>query len=275
MSLISPQAIVSSEAKIGNNVTIAPFAIIEGDVVIGDNTIIHPFVHIKGPVEIGTNNQIFNNTTIGIISHGYAHEVSSNKVIIGDNNIIKENVTIHAPVDFDDPTISINTKIGNNCILLVGAHVSHNTVLKNHVIFANNVLPAACCVFHDGCFISGNVVIHQHVHVGENVMVSGGSRVGRDIPPFMTVSSFYGLVTGVNVIGMRRAGFSNEDTKIAKDIFRIFRETNALNPAIEKITAEYGDSDSKAVLLTLNFLKDCKRGISEFGDGSEAKDSMF
>ncbi|MGL5956606.1 MAG: acyl-ACP--UDP-N-acetylglucosamine O-acyltransferase [Brevinema sp.] len=273
--MISPQAIVSSEARIGDHVTISPFCIIEGDVIIGDYTIIYPYVHIRGPVVIGIGNQIFNNTTIGLAPQDISYKGSTHKIIIGDHNIIRENVTIHAPVSYDDPTISPNTEIGNNCLLMVGSHVAHNTVLKNNVVFANNVLPAGCCTFYDHTFISGGVLIHQHVRIGAHVIISGGSRVGRDIPPFMMVSSFYGLISGINSIGLRRAGFSPEDRKITKDLFRIFKETNSLNPAIEKITETYLNSDNRVVQMTLVFLQSCKRGISEFGEGQDAKDSLF
>ncbi|MGL4676212.1 MAG: acyl-ACP--UDP-N-acetylglucosamine O-acyltransferase [Brevinema sp.] len=275
MSIISSQAIISSEAIIGDQVTISPFCVIEGDVVIGDHTIIYPYVHIKGPVVLGKGNQIFNNTTIGLNPQDLSYKGSSHKIIIGDYNIIRENVTIHAPVAYDDPTISLNTEIGNSCLLMVGSHVAHNTVLKNHVVFANNVLPAGCCTFYDHSFISGGVLIHQHVRIGAHVIISGGSRVGRDIPPFMMVSSFYGLISGINTIGLRRAGFSPEDRKIAKALFRIFKETNSLNPSIETITEVYKNSDSRVIAMTLEFLQFCKRGISEFGEGQEAKNSLF
>ena len=275
MSNISLQALISPEVKIGKNVTISPFCIIEGDVTIGDNTFIYPYVHIKGPVTIGQNNTIFNNVTIGLAPQDMSYTGSPNRIIIGDNNILRENVTVHAPVLYEDPTISINTEIGNDCLLMVNAHVSHNTVLKNGVIFANGVLVGGCCTFYDNVFISGGVLIHQHVRIGANVIISGGSRVGRDVPPFMLVSSFYGLISGVNSIGLRRANFSVEDRQIAKDIFRIFKETNSLNPAQEMIQNQYKDTDSKVVQMTLEFLKYCKRGISEFGEGQDAKNSLF
>ncbi len=204
-----------------------------------------------------------------------SYKGSPHKIIIGDNNVLRENVTIHAPVDYADESISKNTEIGSGCMLMAGSHVAHNTIIKNNVIFANNVLPAGCCTVYDNVFISGGALIHQHVRIGENVIISGGSRVGRDIPPFMLVSSFYGLISGVNLIGLKRAGYSVEDRKIAKELFRIFKETNSLNPAIQKINEEYPNSSSLAVQKTLEFLQGCKRGISEFGEGKEAKDSVF
>lgn len=275
MSNISPHAIISPNANIGKDVTISPFCIIEGDVTIGDHTTIHPYVHIKGPVIIGSNNHIYNHTTIGLPPQDLSYQGSPNKVIIGNNNTIRENVTIHAPVLYSDPTISLNTIIGDCCLLMVDSHVAHNTVLKNNVIFANGVLPAGCCTFEDYAFISGGVLIHQHVRIGAYAMISGGSRVGRDIPPCMLVSSFFGLISGVNAIGLRRAGFSPEERKIAKDIFRIFREKNSLTPAREEIQKIYGTSDSKIAHLMLEFLKSCKRGLSEFGEGQEAKEMIF
>ena len=275
MSNISPQAIISSEVTIGKNVSISPFCIIEGDVTIGDNTVIYPYVHIKGPVIIGQNNQIFNNVTIGLAPQDLSGQKSSHSIIIGNNNILRENVTVHGPVFYEDASISVNTVIGNNCFLMVNSHVSHNTVLKNGVIFANGVLGAGCCTFDNNVFISGGVLVHQHVHIGEHVMISGGSRIGRNIPPFMMVSSFYGLISGINSVGLRRANFSIEDRKIIKDIFRIFKETNSLNPAREAIYNKYNTIDSQVVQKTLDFLKSCKRGISEFAEGQDVKNSVF
>ncbi|MGL4367090.1 MAG: acyl-ACP--UDP-N-acetylglucosamine O-acyltransferase [Brevinemataceae bacterium] len=275
MPHISPQSIINGNIQIGNHVHISPFSIIEGDVVIGDNTYIHPFVHIKGPVEIGAHNQIFNNVTIGLPPQDTSYQGSSHKVIIGNHNVFREGVTIHAPVSYTDQTISPDTRIGNHCLLMVQSHVSHNTVLKDDVIFANGVLPAGCCFFDNGVFVSGGALIHQHVRVGSYSIISGGSRVGRDIPPFMLVSSFYGLISGINSIGLRRAGFSIEDRNIAKDIFRMFKHYNALNTARQAIFEKYGNSNSKLVQLTLEFLDQSKRGISEFSDGSQAKDMIF
>jgi len=273
---ISSHAIISPKAVFGENVTIGHFCIIEDDVHIGDNTIIYPYVHIKGSVNIGRDNQIFNNVTIGQAPQDLSNKFSKeNDIIIGDNNIIREGVTINAPVLYETHTISANTRIGNNCLLMSNSHVSHNTVLHDNVIFANNVLPAGCCIFDNNVFISGNVIIHQNVHIGANVMISGGSRIGRDIPPFMLVSSFYGLISGINSIGLRRSGFSVQEREIIKDIFKIFKTFNALNPARDAILQKYQDSDSVVVKITLEFLKTCRRGISEFGDGSQAKKSII
>lgn len=276
MNNISPSAQISSKTKLGNNVTISPFVIIEGDVTIGDNTIIYPFVHIKGPVEIGSHNQIFNHVTIGSPPQDLSYKGSPNKIIIGNGNILREGVTVHAPALYEDSNISPNTVIGNDCLLMVNSHVSHNTVLKNSVIFANGVLPAGSCLFEDGVFISGGVLIHQFVRIGAHTIISGGSRVGRDVPPFSLVSSFYGLVSGINSIGLRRAGFTAEERKIAKNIFRIFKNHPALNSSIEEIKKEYhNDLENKIVKMTLEFLKDSKRGLTSFGEGKDSKNSMM
>ncbi|MGL4389028.1 MAG: acyl-ACP--UDP-N-acetylglucosamine O-acyltransferase [Brevinema sp.] len=276
MHTVSPLAQISPEVTLGKNVSIAPFVIIEGNVSIGDHTVIHPFVHIKGPVEIGESNQIFNNVSIGTPAQDLSYKPSPRKIIIGNNNVIRESVTIHAPVNYEDPTISPDTIIGNSCLLMVGSHVAHNTVLKNHVIFANGVLPAGCCVFEDGVFLSGGVLIHQHVRVGAYTIISGGSRVGRDIPPFSLVSSFYGLISGINAVGLRRAGFTIEERNIAKILFKIFKQENSLAPALEKIKETFHNQlDQRVVAMTITFLEGSKRGISSFGEGTEAKESMI
>lgn len=275
MSNVHPTAIISKNTILGDNVKIGPYVVIEGDVSIGDNTIIHPHVYIKGPLSIGISNEIFPGSCLGTAPQDFSYNGSDGKIIIGDYNVIREGVTIHAPVCYDNADISKNTVIGDHCLLMVNAHIAHNVVLKDHVILANGVLLAGSCMVYDYAFISGNVLAHQGVRIGANVMISGGSRIGRDIPPFMLVSSYYGLISGINSIGLRRAGFSIRERETAKNIFRIFKEFNSLNGARDAIVAYYPDwQDNKMVRITLEFLAQSKRGISEFGEGHTAKNSL-
>lgn len=275
MSNVHPTAIISKDTVLGDNVKIGPYVVIEGDVSIGDNTVIHAHVYIKGPLSIGVSNEIFPGSCLGAAPQDFSYRGSEGKIIIGNHNIIREGVTIHAPVGYNDADISKNTVIGDHCLLMVNAHIAHNVVLKDHVILANGVLLAGSCTVYDYAFISGNVLIHQGVRIGANVMISGGSRIGRDIPPFMLVSSYYGLISGINSIGLRRAGFSIQERETAKNIFRIFKEFNSLNGARDAIAVHYPDwQDNKVVRMTLDFLAHSKRGISEFGEGHTAKNSL-
>lgn len=275
MSNVHPTAVISKDTVLGDNVRIGPYVVIEGNVSIGDNTVIHPHVCIKGPLSIGVSNEIFPGSCLGAAPQDFSYSGSEGKIIIGNHNIIREGVTIHAPVGYDDADISKNTVIGDHCLLMVNGHIAHNVVLKDHVVLANGVLLAGSCTVYDYAFISGNVLVHQGVRIGANVMISGGSRIGRDIPPFMLVSSYYGLISGVNSIGLRRAGFSIQERETAKNIFRIFKEFNSLNGARDAIAAYYPDwQDNKVVRMTLDFLAYSKRGISEFGEGNTAKHSL-
>lgn len=275
MSNVHPTAIISKDTVLGDNVTIGPYVVIEGAVSIGNNTVIHPHVYIKGPLSIGVSNEIFPCSCLGTAPQDLSYNGSEGKIIIGDHNIIREGVTIHAPVAYDDADISKNTVVGDHCLLMVNAHMAHNVVLKDHIVLANGVLLAGSCTVYDYAFISGNVLVHQGVRIGANTMISGGSRIGRDIPPFMLVSSYYGLISGINSIGLRRAGFSVQERETAKNIFRIFKEFNSLNGARDAIAAYYPDwQDNIVVRMTLDFLAYSKRGISQFGEGSTAKHSL-
>lgn len=270
-TFIHPTASVSSEAVLQDGVHIGPFCVVEGNVTLGTGTQLVSHVYIKGPVTIGQHNKLFPFSSIGAPPQDLAYKGSEGIVRIGDNNTIREGVTIHAPTAYADTTISADTVVGNNCLLMVNSHVGHNTVLHNNVILANNALLAGMCTVFDQAFVSGNVVVHQGCRIGQNVMISGGSRVGRDIPPFMLLSSFYGMISGLNLIGLRRAGFNSEERAEAKEILKIFMEHKALNPAKEAISTKFNGRNSRAAEITLNFLSGCRRGISSFGSWNDEK----
>lgn len=270
-TFIHPTATVSPETVLCDGVYIGAFCVIEGNVTLGEGTKLVSHVYIKGPVSIGQNNTFQPFSSIGTPPQDLGYKGAEGIVRIGNNNTIREGVTIHAPTAYADTTISADTVIGDNCLLMVNSHVAHNTVLHNNVILANNALLAGMCVVYDQAFISGNVVIHQGCRIGQNVMISGGSRVGRDIPPFMLLSSFYGMVSGLNLVGLRRAGFTSEERADAKEILKIFMEHKALNPAKEAIVAAFQGRNSRTAEMTLSFLSGCRRGISTFGSWNDEK----
>ncbi|MGL5722038.1 MAG: acyl-ACP--UDP-N-acetylglucosamine O-acyltransferase [Brevinema sp.] len=270
-TFVHPTASVSSEAVLHDGVHVGAFCVIEGKVTIGEGTKLVSHVYINGPVSIGKNNVLQPFSSIGAPPQDLGYKGSEGIVRIGDNNTIREGVTIHAPTAYTDATISADTVVGNDCLLMVNSHVAHNTVLHNNVILANNALLAGMCVVYDQAFISGNVVVHQGCRIGRNVMISGGSRVGRDIPPFMLLSSFYGMISGLNLIGLRRAGFTSEERAEAKEILKIFMEHKALNPAKEAIATAFQGRNSRSAQITLDFLSGCRRGISTFGSWNDEK----
>jgi UDP-N-acetylglucosamine acyltransferase len=195
---IHPTAIVDPAAKIGARSTIQSHAVIEGDVTIGENNLIgHSAIIGTPPQDLS-----FSPTT-------------KSGVVIGNNNVIRELCTIHRGT-----TEGSTTKIGDNNFLMAGAHVGHNCEIGNNVIIANNCLLAGHVRVGDGAFLGGGSTFHQNMRIGRLVMVQGSSAFGKDLPPF-TLCAERNSVMGLNVIGLKRAGFSAQDRQEIKAAFKL------------------------------------------------------
>jgi len=227
---IHPTALVDPDAQIGAEVEIGPFAVIGPEAVIGDRTIVQSHVVIEGNVAIGTGNFIGHGAIIGAPPQDLSFSLErKTKIEIGNDNVIREYCTIHR----GSPEGSV-TKIGDNNFLMVGTHVGHNCEIGNNVVIANNCLLAGHVRVDDGAFIGGGSTFHQHMHVGRLVMVQGSSAFGKDLPPFVTAAE-RNYVVGLNVVGLRRAGFSARDRDELKAAFKLLY-TSGLNisQALEK-----------------------------------------
>ncbi|PYK06490.1 MAG: acyl-ACP--UDP-N-acetylglucosamine O-acyltransferase [Verrucomicrobia bacterium] len=234
---IHPTALVDPHARIGTDVEIGPFSVVGPQAVIGNNTIVQSHVVIEGNVTIGTGNLIGHGTVIGAAPQDLSFSPGrKTKVEIGDNNVIREYSTIHR----GNPEGSA-TKIGDKNFLMTGAHVGHNCALGNSVVIANNCLLAGHVRVDDGAFLGGGSTFHQHMHVGRLVMVQGSSAFGKDLPPFV-IAAERNSVFGINVIGLRRAGFSAQDRDEIKVAFKLLYLSGLnISQALEKAAAtEFG-----------------------------------
>jgi UDP-N-acetylglucosamine acyltransferase len=213
---VHPTAIVDPNAKLGANVEIGPFSIIGAHVTIGDNTIVQSHVVIEAEVAIGRRNFIGHGAIIGVPPQDVSFSLErKTKVEIGDDNIFREYCTIHR----GSPDGSA-TKIGDKNFLMAGAHIGHNCVIGNDVIIANNCLLAGHVRVDDGAFLGGGSTFHQFMHVGRLVMVQGSSAFGKDLPPFV-IAAERNAVFGLNIVGLRRGGFSANDRNEIKDAFKL------------------------------------------------------
>ena len=227
---IHPTALVDPDAQIGADVEIGPFSVIGPQAVIGDRTIVQSHVVIEGNVAIGAGNFVGHGAIIGAPPQDLSFSLErKTKVEIGNDNVIREYCTIHR----GSPEGSV-TKIGDNNFLMVGTHVGHNCEIGNNVVIANNCLLAGHVRVDDGAFLGGGSTFHQHMHVGRLVMVQGSSAFGKDLPPFVTAAE-RNYVVGLNVVGLRRAGFSVRDRDQLKAAFKLLY-TSGLNisQALEK-----------------------------------------
>ncbi len=209
-------AIVDQGAKIGAGAEIGPFSIVGPQATIGERTIVQSHVVIEGEVEIGKGNLIAHGAVIGAPPQDVSFSPDrKTKVEIGNDNIIREYCTIHRGTAEGSAT-----KIGEKNFLMAGAHVGHNCEIGNNVIIANNCLLAGFVRVDDGAFLGGGSTFHQFMHIGRLVMVQGSSAFGKDLPPFV-IAAERNHVFGLNVIGLRRAGFSGEDRDEIKAAFKL------------------------------------------------------
>ncbi|PYL66512.1 MAG: acyl-ACP--UDP-N-acetylglucosamine O-acyltransferase, partial [Verrucomicrobia bacterium] len=208
---IHPTAIVDPGAQIGTNTEIGPFSVIGAQAVIGERTVIQSHVVIEGDVVIGASNFIGHGAIIGAPPQDLSFSLErKTKIEIGNENVIREYCTIHR-----GSAEGSATKIGDNNFLMVGVHVGHNCEINNNVIIANNCLLAGHVLVDDQAFLGGGSTFHQNMHVGRLVMVQGSSAFGKDLPPF-TIAAERNSIFGVNVVGLKRAGFSAKDREEIK-----------------------------------------------------------
>jgi UDP-N-acetylglucosamine acyltransferase len=257
-----PLASIHPDAQIGEGVTISPFVTIYGDVKIGDGTWIGPNVTIMDGARIGKNCRIFPGAVISAIPQDLKFDGEVTTAEIGDNSTIRECATINrGTID------RMKTVVGKNCNIMAYAHVAHDCIIGDHCIIGNAVNMAGHVVVDDFVIISGMTAIHQFVHIGAHVMVSGGSLVRKDIPPFVKAAREPMTYVGINSIGLRRRGFTNEQISAVQDIYRVlFQSGLNTTKALQKIEAEMPASPERDEIIL--FVQAARRGIIR-GYGSE------
>lgn len=214
--LIHPTAIVHPEARLGAGVKIGPYAVIEGPAEIGDGCVIQAHAVITGWVRMGAGNAIGYGAIVGADPQDYAFNPETKSwVILGDNNRIREYATLHRGTGEN-----AETRVGNNCFLMTGVHVGHNTQIADRVVIANNVLLGGHVHIGPGVFIGGGAVFHQFVQVGRQAIIQGNSAMSKNVPPFL-IGAEINRVAGMNVVGMRRSGMSHEQRREVKDAFKL------------------------------------------------------
>jgi len=256
--MIHSTAIIAPGAELDPTVTVGPYAVIGENVKIGAGTSIGPHTVIEGQTEIGCDNQIFQFASIGAIPQDlkFAGEVSYLK--IGDRNRIREFVTIHLGTE-DGCGV---TTIGNDNLFMAYSHVAHDCIVKNHVILANAATLAGHVEIDDFAILGGLSAVHQFARIGCHVMASGGSMIGQDIVPYAIVQGDRAKVVGLNLIGLKRRGFSSEALSNIKKMYKlVFRANLKLEEAIAQLE-ELFDKSAPEVATYLDFLKKSERGLA-------------
>lgn len=253
---IHSTAIVEKGAILEEGVKIGPYCIVGKDVIIRKGTVLQSHVVVEGITEIGENNTIYSFVSIGKANQDLKYKGEPTKTIIGNNNSIREFVTIHRGTDD-----RWETRIGSNNLLMAYVHIAHDVIVGNGCILANNVTLAGHVVVDDFAIIGGLTPVHQFTHIGSYCMIGGASAVNQDICPFVLAEGNKAEVRGLNSIGLRRKGFTDEQLSNLKKAYRIlFRQGLALKDALDELEKNY--NKDKNIMYLVEFIKSSNRGIT-------------
>lgn len=254
--MISPLAHIHPGAKLGENCTVEPFVYIEDNVVIGDNCHIMAHSSVLSGTRMGNNNKVFHGAVVGGIPQDLKFVGEDTTLEIGDNNLIRENVTLNRGTASKGKTV-----IGSNNLFMENCHIGHDSVVGSGCIIGNSTKIAGEVVIADYAILSACVLVHQFSNIGSYVMIQGGSRINKDIPPYIIVGREPAKYCGLNIVGLRRRGFSNETITAIRNAYRnIYESGTIVSKAVEKIKEEINMTPE--VEYIVNFIeKISERGI--------------
>lgn len=259
--MIQPLAYIHPQAKIADNVVIEPFVTIHKNVEIGEGTWIGSNVTIMEGARIGRNCRIFPGAVISAIPQDLKFKGENTVTIIGDNTTIRECVTINRGTQD-----RWRTEIGRNCLIMAYCHIAHDCVVGDYCIFSNNTTLAGHITVGDYVVLAGMVAIHQFCKVGSHAFVTGGSLVRKDVPPYVKAAREPLSYAGINSVGLRRRGFTDEKINEIQDIYRtLFVRNNNVTKAMDIIEADFKPTEVRDEIL--NFIQGSQRGIMK-GFGS-------
>ncbi|MBR3456353.1 MAG: acyl-ACP--UDP-N-acetylglucosamine O-acyltransferase [Bacteroidaceae bacterium] len=255
MSKISPLAYIDKDAQIGENCEIGPFCFIDKNVVIGDNNVLMNSVSILYGARIGNGNTFFPGAVISGIPQDLKFRGEDSTAEIGDNNIFRENVTVNRGTASKGKTI-----VGSNNLVMENAHIAHDCVFGSGCIMGNSTKLGGEVIVDDNAIISATVLVHQFCRIGGYTMVQGGSRTSKDIPPFVIGGKEPIAYEGLNIIGLRRRGFSPELIDNIHNAYRlVYQSSLTVNEAMERIKNDV--PMSKEIQYIIDFVSNSKRGI--------------
>ena len=259
MTDIHPTAIVDPSAQIGENVVIGPFTCVGGEVVIGDGVELKSHVVLDGRTTIGRNCEIFPFASIGHRPQDLKYSGEDSVLNIGERNIIREYVTMNPGTQGG----GMETRVGDDNLFMVGAHVAHDCIVGNHVIMANNATLAGHVIVGDFAIIGGLAAVHQFCRIGRHAMIGGMSGVENDIIPYASVMGGRASLSGLNLVGLKRRGFTKDEIGSLRVAYRqLFAEEGLLSERIEDVAKQFPDLE--AVMEIVEFVRaDSSRGLTQ------------
>ena len=253
--MISPLAYVSPDAQIGKDVEIGPFAVIHPNVIIGDGCKIGSNATICEFTQLGKNCQVFPSAVIGAIPQDLKFKGEETWAVIGDNCVLREFVTIHRGTASKGKTV-----VGNNNLIMAYSHIAHDCILGDNIIMSNVTQLAGEVEIDDYAIIGGGTLVHQFSHIGSHVMIQGGSKVNKDIPPFAIVAREPIAFCGINSVGLNRRGFTPEQIHTIQEVYRLLYN-NGMNTtqALAHIEATMPQTPERDIIVS--FVRASSRGI--------------
>ena len=259
MSEIHPTAIIADGAKIGENVSIGPYSMVGSDVELDDGVELISHVVVTGHTSIGANTRIFPFASIGHQPQDLKYQGEASSLTIGCNNVIREYVTMNPGTEGG----GMATRIGNNCLFMVAAHVAHDCQIADNVILVNNATLAGHVSIEDWAIIGGLSAVHQFVRIGKHSMIGGKTGVAEDVIPYGSVIGNRARLSGLNIVGLKRRHFSREDIQNLRKAYRlIFAEEGTFAERILDVAELFPDNEP--VQDIINFINaDSSRAICQ------------
>lgn len=247
-------AIIEDGAHLAEGVRVGPYCFVGPDARVGAGTRLDQGVIVEGRTTVGENNHIFPYSVLGTIPQDKKYQGEPSSLVVGDGNIIREHVTIHIGTKGGGEL----TRIGDGNLIMAGAHIGHDCVVGSNCVLANYTGLAGHVTVEDYAILGGQTGVHQFVRVGAHCITSGGSKVGKDIPPYTIAQGYPARLRGVNYVGLKRRGFSDETIRLLRQAYRavFFDNDTRFEDLLERVRTEF--SGSHEVKLFLDFLGDAQ-----------------
>ena len=259
MTDIHSTAIVDPGAKIGDGVVIGPYCVVEAGVTLGNDVRLHSHVVVGGLTQVGAETEIYPFASIGLPPQDLKYAGETSKLVIGERNRIREHVTMN-PGTAEGGMI---TRVGDDCLFMVGSHVAHDCLMGDHIVMANNATLAGHVVVGDYAILGGLSAVHQFVRIGRHAIVGGMSGVENDVIPYGSVMGDRARLSGLNVIGLKRRNFAKDEIHNLRTAYRmLFAEEGTLQERIDDVARMFGDNAD--ILEIVEFMRaDSSRGLTQ------------
>lgn len=250
MTQIHPTAIIADGAQLGENVSIGAYCCVGSQVVLDDGVQLHSHVVVDGRTRVGANTRIFPFASIGHIPQDLKYKGEASELVIGRDNTIREHVTMNPGTEGG----GMLTEVGNHCLFMVGAHVAHDCRIGDHVIFVNNATLGGHVEVGDWAILGGLSAVHQFVRIGKHAMIGGMSGIEADVIPYGTVIGNRARLSGLNIVGLKRRGFSREVIHALRNAYRLlFAQEGTMIERLDDVAQVF--SDNEPVMEIVEFIR--------------------